>query len=124
MYRFQNGRKREHKDLPVVHARKRIRKSGPSTPKREDTTPSWGIPHYLPELEPGEDKDTIGDHIQSLKLEKSKKRPNYELVCLLMAKTLPDRRRKIVAEGVSIPALKTDYPWLFEEEEVCINKFR
>ena len=124
IYRFQNGRKREHKDIPETALRKRIKKSTPApdnTSTRIVSTPIWGIPRYLPDREPGEDDLTISEHINALKLEKSKKRPNYERVCLLMSKTLSERRKKIVTEGISIPDLKKDYPWLFDEEEVCNN---
>ena len=120
VYRFQNGRKREHKDLPTVVVRKRVKTTAPNPSTKSDHAPSWGIPNYMPERAPGEDDQSIAEHIESLKLEKIKKRPNFEKVCLLMSKTLPERRKKIVAEGITILALKTDFPWLFDEEEVCL----
>lgn len=124
MYRFQNGRKREHKDIPETALRKRMKKTtAPDTTnsRRLESAPTWGIPRYLPDREPGEDDLSISEHINALKLEKSKKRPNYERVFLLMSKTLAERRKKIVTEGIPISSLKIDYPWLFDEEEVCIN---
>lgn len=100
MYRFQNGRKREHKDLPGIAVRKRMKKSAPNPSTLTASAPSWGIAHYLPEKDPGEDDESVAEHIESLKLEISKKRPQYEKICLLMNKILPDRRKKIVTEGI------------------------
>lgn len=63
MYRFQNGRKREHKDLPAIAVRKRMKKATPNPSTKSDHAPSWGIPNYMPERAPGEDDQSIAEHI-------------------------------------------------------------
>lgn len=121
MYRFQNGRKREHQDIPEVQARKRVKKNTPSdTTGNQSSSKSWGLPNYLPKREEGEDDMSVKKHTEFLKVEKQKKKPNYERVCMLMQKTFADRRQFIVTGNETILAVQQEYPWLFQEEEVCM----
>lgn len=123
MYRFQNGRKRAHQTLPEVLARKRPKRSNANVTRHMSTTPKWGLANYLPEREAGEDDTSVKQHTEWLKIEKMKKKPNYEKACLLMDKTLSDRRKLIVENNPSLEIIKTEYPWHFQEEEVCYKIF-
>ena len=78
MYRFQNGRKREHKDIPETALRKRIKKSTPApdnTSTRILSAPTWGLPRFLPDREPGEDDWTMTEHNKCSEIREIKKTP-------------------------------------------------
>ena len=123
-YKFANARKREDQHVEMVVSRKRKRpEERHIQPQKQGGPPQWGMINYQPERPSSEDDASIQIHVEYMKLERSKKKPNYDRVAISMAATLADRRRLITKEMVSIPALKTSYPWLFDEEEVCSKVF-
>ena len=66
-----------------------------------------------------EDDSSIAVHIEWMKRELRKKKPNYQRGEESMVATLADRRKMIVTEGASTARTHEVYPWLFKEAEVC-----
>ncbi|PIK39241.1 hypothetical protein BSL78_23915 [Apostichopus japonicus] len=120
-YKFCNARKREDSSIPAVKSRKRKAKTPPQTVKGKLDVPIWGMKNYLPSRPESEDDISINKHIEWMKLELSKKKPNYARVEECMSITLADRRRLIVEEDATSEVVKKVYPWLFEDEEILLE---
>ncbi|RXG73459.1 hypothetical protein Avbf_06743 [Armadillidium vulgare] len=77
--------------------------------------------YYLPGRTTGETDKSIQNHIQFLKNEKNKEKPNYEKVSLSMRATFGDRRNKLVLQQSSVASVLEEYPWLLEEDEIVFE---
>ena len=69
----------------------------------------------------GEDEISFKRHNKVLIKEKSKSHPNSQVVSDLMEKTFSIRRDDIVTNSCNITQLLTKYPFLSEENQVCIT---
>ncbi|RXG60000.1 hypothetical protein Avbf_02539 [Armadillidium vulgare] len=105
---FRNERERMNPaSLPQVllkQLRSRKRRPSSSSMNNEAETPLakeeslWSFKYYLPGRTTGETDQSIQNHIQFLKNEKNKGKPNYEDVSTSLRATFGDRRNKIVLQ--------------------------
>ncbi|KAJ8032740.1 Sterile alpha motif domain-containing protein 3 [Holothuria leucospilota] len=75
--------------------------------------------NYLPDKAPSEDTASISVHKEWMKTEKMKKKPNFERVAVCMDATLSHRRHLIIKDAAPLGTIKAEYPWLFDEDEIC-----
>lgn len=122
--KFQNARKREDRDIPVVKARKRkaTMTTGDLVPKKK-TALQWGMANYLPSRRASEDDASIELHVEWMQQESRKKKPNYQRVGESLMATFADRRRWVVTQGALASEVGEKYPWIFKEDEVCFPSF-
>ncbi|XP_072016020.1 uncharacterized protein [Amphiura filiformis] len=123
--RFRNERKRSEKHNPLAKAPKiKKKEEAYAAPEKPTAENIWGIKNYLPGRPFGEDDTTIGIHIASLKTEHKKKRQDASLIKQLMDITFADRREAIVKKQWKISKIKSEYPCLFDEDEIMMEFFR
>jgi hypothetical protein len=123
---FENQRARLDNDLDVVKVHKTHRQqctvmTGGSSTKRvvDDHTASlYGIVNYLPTRPSGETDQTIGALKKILVDESRRVKKNVARIQSLMDQTFADRRKLIVVENATIEQLRTEFPCLFEENQV------
>jgi len=89
-------------------------------PKKLKSVALFGVVNYLPERQPGDTDDTVADMRKIMCDESRRLKQNTARIEQLMTQTLPDRRKLIVTDGISITDLKTTFPCLFNQEQVLI----
>ncbi|XP_071793326.1 uncharacterized protein [Asterias amurensis] len=122
-YKFQNARKRDKDIRASLQVMERKRKQPPTakqmvkTPKLSKFPPAFGLENYCPPQQPSEDENSLIRHKEWLKIENTKKRPQYIEVTQRMGITFPDRRAMIVnSKYLNMETVKNAYPWLFRDE--------
>ena len=87
----------------------------PSKRPKENYTKKYSL---FPVIPPGEDEAASLRHIKKLQLEYQKTSPDKHVVAMLMSRTYPFRRKKILEEQSALSQILKVYPPLKKSEEV------
>ena len=87
---------------------------------KENFTKKYSL---FPMIPPGEDEAASLRHIKKLQLEYQKTSPDKHVAAVLMRRTYPFRRKKILEEQTALSQILKLYPPLKKSEEVGKFKF-
>ena len=88
-------------------------------PPSKQPKENYSKKYYLfPAIPPGEDEAASLRHIKKLQLEYQKASPDKHVVAMLMSRTYPFRRKKILEEQSAMSQILKVYPPLKKSEEV------
>lgn len=87
----------------------------PSKRPKENYSKKYSL---FPVIPPGEDEAASLRHIKKLQLEYQKTSPDKHVVAMLMSRTYPFRRKKILEEQNALSQILKVYPPLKKSEEV------